>query len=101
SSNTSHLVELLERKFKTYFISSEKEIIDKNEIHHFDYPNHKHLTSHNYFPDKDLPTGQAGKVTIILTSGASCPDAVVERVMNKIVSFFPQAKTTEEVLTQL
>jgi len=94
SSNTSHLVELLERKFKTYFISSEKEITDKNEIHHFDYPNHTHLVSQNYFPEK-------GKINIILTSGASCPDAVVERVMNKIVSFFPNVKTTEEVLTQL
>ena len=94
SSNTSHLVELLERKFHTYFISSEKEITDKNEIHHFDYPNHKHLTSTNYFPGKE-------KVKIILTSGASCPDAVVERVMNKIVSFFPDAKTKEEVLSQL
>ncbi|MDP2386136.1 MAG: 4-hydroxy-3-methylbut-2-enyl diphosphate reductase [Bacteroidota bacterium] len=94
SSNTSHLVELLERKFKTYFISSEKEITDKNEIHHFDYPNHKHLVSQNYFPDRE-------KINIILTSGASCPDAVVEKVMNKIVSFFPDAKTKEEVLTQL
>ncbi len=94
SSNTSHLVELLERKFKTYFISSEKEITDKNEIHHFDYPNHQHLVSQNYLPNKK-------KTNIILTSGASCPDAVVERVMNKIVSFFPNAKTTEEVLTQL
>ena len=39
SSNTSHLVELCERKFHTYFISSEKEITDKNTINHFDYHN--------------------------------------------------------------
>ncbi|HEY1038049.1 MAG TPA: 4-hydroxy-3-methylbut-2-enyl diphosphate reductase [Bacteroidia bacterium] len=94
SSNTSHLVELLERKFRTFFISSEKEIIDDNEIHHFDYPNKKHVVGKHYIIRKN-------KVNIILTSGASCPDAVVERVMNKIVSFFPDAKTKEEVLSQL
>lgn len=94
SSNTSHLVELLERKFKTYFISSEKEIKDKNEIHHFDYPNHKNVHTNNFIPQKE-------KVKIILTSGASCPDAEVEKVMNKVLSFFPGSKTVDEIISQL
>ena len=81
SSNTSHLVELCERKFHTYFISSEKEITDKNTIHHFDYPNKKHLTSSNFLPNKT-------PVRIILTSGASCPDSVIEGVIHKINSFY-------------
>src|SRR5207253_4504029 len=62
SSNTSHLVELLERKFKTYFISSEKEIEGREMIHHFDYPHQQRLTSFNFIPQKE-------KVKIILTSG--------------------------------
>jgi 4-hydroxy-3-methylbut-2-enyl diphosphate reductase len=94
SSNTSHLVELLERKFKTYFISSEKELQSNTEIHHFDYPHKKDLITNAYLPQKE-------KVKIILTSGASCPDAVVERVMDRILSFFPEAKNKEEVLSQL
>jgi 4-hydroxy-3-methylbut-2-enyl diphosphate reductase len=94
SSNTSHLVELLEQKFPTYFISSEKEIENSNLIHHFDYPKHKHISTQNFIPKKD-------KVTIILTSGASCPDAVVERVLNKLLSFFQNVKTKEDVLSQL
>jgi 4-hydroxy-3-methylbut-2-enyl diphosphate reductase len=94
SSNTSHLVELLERKFKTYFISSEKEISSREEIRHFDYPHKKNISTPHYFPAKE-------KVKIILTSGASCPDAVVERVMNRILSFFPDAKNKEELLSQL
>jgi 4-hydroxy-3-methylbut-2-enyl diphosphate reductase len=85
SSNTSHLVELLERKFKTYFISSESEITSDVEIHHFDYPHHQHLTSFNFIPKKE-------KVKIILTSGASCPDAVVEKVMRKILGYFDGVK---------
>lgn len=43
SSNTSHIVELCERKFPTYFINSENEIKSANEIHHFNYPQRKML----------------------------------------------------------
>lgn len=94
SSNTSHLVELCERKFKTYFISSEKEITDKNTINHFDYHHKKNLTSNNFLPNK-IP------LRIILTSGASCPDSVIEGVIHKINSFFPTVKTTEEAIKHL
>lgn len=94
SSNTSHLVELCERKFHTYFISSEKEIIDKNTIQHFDYPNKKHLTTPNFLPNKT-------PVRIILTSGASCPDSVIEGVIHKINSFYTDIKSTEEVIKHL
>jgi 4-hydroxy-3-methylbut-2-enyl diphosphate reductase len=92
SSNTSHLVELLEGKFKTYFISSEKEIESKELIHHFDYPQQKKLDTRDFIPQKD-------KVRIILTSGASCPDAVVERVMRRLMSYFPAVRTEEEALS--
>jgi 4-hydroxy-3-methylbut-2-enyl diphosphate reductase len=37
SSNTSHIVELCERKFPTYFINSENEILSSGEIRHFNY----------------------------------------------------------------
>jgi 4-hydroxy-3-methylbut-2-enyl diphosphate reductase len=94
SSNTSHLVELCERKFPTYFISSEKEIIDANTIQHFDYPNKKHLTSTAYLPQKN-------PLRIILTSGASCPDSVIEGVIHKINSFYSGTKSVEETLSAL
>lgn len=94
SSNTSHLVELCERKFHTYFISSEKEIIDNNTINHFDYPHKKHLTTNNFLPNKT-------PVRIILTSGASCPDSVIEGVIHKINSFYTNIKSVEEAITNL
>ena len=94
SSNTSHLVELCERKFKTYYISSEKEIIDANTINHFDYHHKKHLTSTSFLPNKK-------PLRIILTSGASCPDSVIEGVIHKLNSFFENAKTVDEALKQL
>ena len=93
SSNTSHLVELCERKFKTYFISSEKEIIDINTINHYDYQHKKHLTSTSFLPNKK-------PVRIILTSGASCPDSVIEGVIHKINSFYTDTITVEEALSK-
>lgn len=94
SSNTSHIVELCEKKFPTYFISSESEIISKEIINHFDFHNQKALSTNSYLP-KNIP------VNIILTSGASCPDAVVERVMMKMLSFFENVTPTEQVMEKV
>ena len=94
SSNTSHLVELCEEKLPTYFICNSSEIISKSEIQHFNFKNKKVLNTENYIPQKE-------KVDIILTSGASCPDTVVENVLNKLLNYFPLSKSTEEVLESL
>jgi len=94
SSNTSHLVELCEEKLPTYFICNSSEIISKSEIQHFNFKNKKVLNTENYIPQKE-------KVDIILTSGASCPDTVVENVLNKLLNYFPLSKSPEEVLESL
>jgi 4-hydroxy-3-methylbut-2-enyl diphosphate reductase len=91
SSNTSHIVELCERQFKTYFIHSADEIKSQEEIQHFNYGRKELITSYRFLPEK-LP------VKIILTSGASCPDTLVDQVMLKLVSYFDQAKSVDEVL---
>jgi 4-hydroxy-3-methylbut-2-en-1-yl diphosphate reductase len=94
SSNTSHIVELCEQKLPTYFISSEREIESATRINHFDFMNQKHLTSDNFLPLKN-------PLTIILTSGASCPDSVVDAVLQKILSFYEDVYDTETVLDKL
>lgn len=91
SSNTSHIAELCARKFPTYFINSETEIKSRNEIHHFDYPGKIKRVTFDFLPEKD-------PVKIVLTSGASCPDTLVDRVMLRLLDFFPQAKSIESVL---
>jgi len=93
SSNTSHLVELCETKFPTYFISSEKEIEANGSIHHFNYHKHCMQRSVPFIPSKDL-------VRIALTSGASCPDAVVDRVMQRILAMFPSSRPIDEVVAE-
>lgn len=91
SSNTSHIVELCEEKLPTFFISSAKEIESNEVIHHFNYNKKKHETTTNFIPKKNT-------VRIILTSGASCPDTMVDAVLDKLLSYFPDAKSKDEVL---
>ncbi|MBE0538767.1 MAG: 4-hydroxy-3-methylbut-2-enyl diphosphate reductase [Ignavibacterium sp.] len=91
SSNTSHIVELCEAKLPTFFISSEEKILSDKSISHFDFHTHKEIETENFLPKKEI-------VDIILTSGASCPDAVVEAVLRKIHSFFPTAKNVNDVI---
>ncbi|GAB1445740.1 4-hydroxy-3-methylbut-2-enyl diphosphate reductase [Flammeovirgaceae bacterium] len=91
SSNTSHIVELCERKFPTYFINSEDELKSKEEISHFNYHEKRKMVTSNYIPAKN-------QVKIVLTSGASCPDTLVDRVMLRLLEFFPSHKSVEEIL---
>ena len=92
SSNTSHIVELCEEKLSTYFVSSEEKILSDKIISHFNFHQHMEVETKNYIPNKEV-------VNILLTSGASCPDATVERVLRKIHSFFPVAKNIDEVIS--
>jgi 4-hydroxy-3-methylbut-2-en-1-yl diphosphate reductase len=91
SSNTSHIVELCEREFPTYFINSDNEIKSRNEIHHFNFREKKKVITKDYIPEKDV-------VRIVLTSGASCPDTLVDRVLLKVCTFFDNPKTVENLL---
>ena len=81
SSNTSHLVELCEQKLPTYFISSEEKILSQKDILHYDLHGKQEILTSNYLPHK-------APVKILITSGASCPDAIVEGVITKLVRFY-------------
>ena len=90
SSNTSHLVELCEEKLQTYFINAADKIISANEIQHFNFHSKEEIITSHFLPSK-IP------VKILLTSGASCPDAMVEAVVAKLISFYKITKNMEEV----
>lgn len=91
SSNTSHLVELCEQVMPSYFISSADEIVDPTLIYHFNYPAKKRIETAHWLPAHR-------PVQIILTAGASCPDALLEEVLLKVLSYFPDALPIEEAL---
>ena len=92
SSNTSHLVELCEQCIATYFINSEEKIISPREILHYNFHSKSELTSFDFLPERR-------PVRILMTSGASCPDALVEGVISKLVSFFPVKTGIEDILS--
>ena len=96
SSNTSHIVELCEEKLPVYFISGADKIISESVIKHYDIHSHSELTTEGWLLKDNRPPESS--VKIILTSGASCPDAILDEVLHKIISYFPEAKTIEMAL---
>jgi len=93
SSNTSHLVELCEEKLPTYFINSEEKILSADQLLHHDLHTRQELLTSGYLPAKD-------RVKILITSGASCPDALVEGVIRKLTGFYKTALPPEELIHQ-
>jgi 4-hydroxy-3-methylbut-2-en-1-yl diphosphate reductase len=81
SSNTGHIVELCEQKFKTFFISSAEKISDQQTIKHYDIHTHSEVETRNFLP-VNIPA------RIAVTSGASCPDSIVEEVVRKLASYY-------------
>jgi len=90
SSNTTHLVELCEEKLPTYFISSEEKIVPEG-ILHYNFHTKQELLTRQYLPDQS-------RVNILLTSGASCPDAAVEAVIRKLANKYGVESKIEEMV---
>ncbi len=91
SSNSSHLVELCEQKLPTYFIDDANKIIDENKIIKTNWNDKSEEIIEKYLPAKNT-------VTILMTSGASCPDTVVESVIRKIAGYYNVEAALDEVI---
>jgi 4-hydroxy-3-methylbut-2-enyl diphosphate reductase len=68
-----------------------REIVAKDEIGHYNIHKKQKQKSKEFLPNKNV-------VKIILTSGASCPDTLVDSVMMKILEFYSPSKKMEDVL---
>mgnify|MGYP001423332880 CR=1 FL=1 len=93
SSNTSHLVELCEERLSTYYINNAEKIMSPKEISHYNFHTKEELITQNFLPTT-LP------VKILITSGASCPDALVEEVIEKIISYYPGSILMSDMINQ-
>jgi 4-hydroxy-3-methylbut-2-enyl diphosphate reductase len=91
SSNTSHIVELCEAAMPTYFVQGEEEIVSDRMIRHYSLRNRRVVTTEDWLPSPR-------PVEVVLTCGASCPDAILESVLLKVLSFFSGARPIEQVL---
>jgi 4-hydroxy-3-methylbut-2-enyl diphosphate reductase len=95
SSNTSHLVELCEETLKTFFVRNELEW-KEDGVHHFDIHEGAIQVTADPFPQQ----GAEGDVpTVLITSGASCPDASVERVLRLVLGHYG-GRDVDAVLTE-
>jgi 4-hydroxy-3-methylbut-2-en-1-yl diphosphate reductase len=91
SSNTSHLVELCEERLPTYFINNADKIALDNQVFHFDLHHSTEKTTINFLPEN-------GEVNILVTSGASCPDSIVEKVLEKMALLGNEEKNWQNII---
>jgi 4-hydroxy-3-methylbut-2-enyl diphosphate reductase len=89
SSNTSHLVELCEGRVPVFYLKDAEEIVSREEIRHLDLHDKQVRTTRGWLPRKS-------PVEIMISAGASCPDAMVEAVISKISGLFPEARGVTE-----
>ena len=87
SSNTSHLVELCEKAMPTYFIGGPDSIGSRSEIQHFDVHAGRGQDEHR------LAAGyrQGRPLDIVLTAGASCPDALLDGVIRLVHGWYSRS----------
>ncbi len=93
SSNTTHLVELMESKYPVYFINGALELISNKEIQYFDIHKKETNTQIEFLPSKET-------ITIAITSGASCPDSIMDKVIHRILELLEIQISLEDVLVK-
>ncbi len=92
SSNTMHLVEILEHSFPTFHVRDASELISEENIRHFDQWKKELLETQSWLPKSKTP------LKVAITSGASCPDVLVDEVVLKLLSYFEGAKDVKEAI---
>ena len=81
SSNTSHLVEICERVMPSYLIGSADDLLSRGRIRHFHIHRKEVVETEGWLPE-ELP------VRLAVTSGASCPDVLMNDVVQRIAGLY-------------
>jgi len=100
SSNTSHLVELCEDAgLPTFFVDGPDALVSPDEIHHWDWRAKEPRVTTGWLP----AGGVAGDapVDLLLTAGASCPDALLDAVLRRVAGWVPGARDIEAAVEAL
>jgi 4-hydroxy-3-methylbut-2-enyl diphosphate reductase len=91
SSNTSHIVELCEAAMPAYFIQNASEIVSADRIRHFVLTRRETMVTDGWLPD-------ARPLDVVVTCGASCPDAILDEVLMRVLSLFDGTRPVADVL---
>ena len=94
SSNTAQIAGILATKMPTYYISGAEDMMDENLIRHFDYASQKMLESKNWKSGKN-------PLSVVITSGASCPDTILEAVLLRLLELCDAERQPAEALESL
>ena len=81
SSNTAHLLEICSQVMPSFLIANSDEILSERQIRHYDIYTKQMAENQHWLPD-ELPT------RLIITSGASCPDILMNQVLQKVAGFY-------------
>ena len=76
SSNTSHLAEMGEAKLPTYFVKNAAMMESDKVIVHYNQHLGKEVETRDWLP--------AGKITVGITAGASCPNNLIEDTIRRL-----------------
>jgi 4-hydroxy-3-methylbut-2-enyl diphosphate reductase len=90
SSNTSHLVELCADRVPVFYVKDADEIVSRTQIRHLDLAARAVRVSADWLPVRE-------PVQILVSAGASCPDATVEAVIEKVAGLFPHRRPLQSV----
>lgn len=93
SSNTTHLVELLEQKFPCFFITNESKLNSDSSWSSFDI--------HQKIEEDHSVDLNKNPLRVIISSGASCPDATVDKVIQRILELKGNKLPIEEALAKM
>lgn len=80
SSNTTHLVEIGEKKLPTWFVRNADCLLSAEEILHFDIHRKEQVRSEGWLPDKPF-------LSVGVTAGASCPNNLIEDTIRRVLEF--------------
>ena len=75
----------------TFFVDGGHEIESTGRIHHFSLETREPVTTDGWLPDRR-------PLDVVLTCGASCPDAVLDEVLLRVLSFFEGTRDVDTVL---
>ena len=87
--NTAHLVEICSEVMPSFLIANSDELLSAERIRHFDIEQRKVVESDGWLPIRKA-------VRMIVTSGASCPDILMNQVVERIVTLCGYDRTDIE-----
>ncbi len=76
SSNTSHLAEMGESRLPTFFVKNAGKMVSPELIQHWDQHQGREIETRDWLPP--------GPVTVGITAGASCPNNLIEEVIERL-----------------